>query len=500
MSSKAPPTKDQEQTSEQPLLSGEHSPKSSEHLLPSERLERVPAWGEASQAMGYVYRPSTIAEIREVLEIAQHGNLTIGLRGAGNSYGDAAISEGNITLDLRRMNRILAWDPVAGRIQVEPGVTISQLWQYTLEDGWWPSVVPGTSKPTIGGCAGMNIHGKNAWKQGTIGDHIEEFELMLSSGEIVTCSRNQNERLFYGAIGGFGILGVFIALTFRLTRIYSGNLQIHALVSKNLQQMMDQFEEYLDDSDYLVGWIDAHARGKSLGRGQIHRANYLPEGSDPNPQQSMRLENQHQPDTIFMVFPRSIMWRLMRPFMNNLGTRLVNFGKYMSSRFTHDSKFIQPHVAFHFLLDYVPDWKRSYGPEGLIQYQCFVPKDAAYDAFTEILQLCHKRRLPNYLSVLKRHKVDDFLVSHGVDGYSLAMDFRIKRKQKSRLVELTKELDEIVLAAGGRFYLAKDSTLRPKIVEAYLGEQSLGELRALKDKYDPERVFQTNLWRRLFAE
>jgi len=468
------------------------------HLLPSERLELVPSWGEASQAMGYVYRPSTVDEIRDVLKVARSGKHTIGLRGAGNSYGDATLNEGQITLDFRRMNRILAWDPVSGRIQVEPGVTMSQLWQYTLEDGWWPAVVPGTSKPTIGGCAGMNIHGKNAWKQGTIGDHIVEFEFMLPSGDVITCSRGQNEHLFFSAIGGFGMLGIFISLTLQLKRIYSGNLLVHALASKNLKQMMEQFDEHLDNSDYLVGWIDAYARGSSLGRGQIHRANYLSEGVDPNPQQSMRLENQHQPDTIFKVLPRSIMWFLMRPFMNNLGTSFLNIGKYWSSRWTHDSKFQQAHVAFHFLLDYVPNWKRSYGRDGLIQYQCFISKDKAHEAFSDILRRCQDRRLPNYLTVFKRHRPDNFLIAHGVDGYSMAMDFRVTPKRRSKLINLTQELDEIVLEAGGRFYLAKDSTLRPEIVRAYLGQETISEFQKLKAECDPEGMLQTNLWRRLF--
>jgi decaprenylphospho-beta-D-ribofuranose 2-oxidase len=39
----------------------------------------------------------------------------------------------NILLDMRRMNRILEWDPENGRIQAEPGVTLSQLWQYVLK-------------------------------------------------------------------------------------------------------------------------------------------------------------------------------------------------------------------------------------------------------------------------------------------------------------------------------------------------------------------------------
>jgi len=472
---------------------------SSNHLLPLQRLERVPAWGEASSSMAFVYRPSTVQHIRQVLTAAREGGYSVAIRGAGNSYGDATLNEGNITLDMRRMNRILAWDPVKGEIEVEPGVTISQLWQYTIEDGWWPAVVPGTSKPTIGGCAGMNIHGKNAWKEGTIGDHIQEFKLMLMSGEVVTCSRSQNESLFFSAIGGLGMLGIFISLKLKLRKIYSGNIKVHALLSKSLSHMMDQFEEHLDSSDYLVGWIDAFSNGSSLGRGQVHKANYIEEGADPHPQQSLRLSTQNQPDTLFGFFPKSIMWMFMRPFMNNFGIRLVNFGKYTTSRISNDSKFQQPHVAFHFLLDYMPNWKKAYGHDGLIQYQCFVPKDTALDTFNQILSHCQKRRLPNYLTVFKRHRTDEFLLTHGVDGYSMAMDFRVTPKRRPKLLELARELDDFVLEGGGRFYMAKDSTLRPEVVQSYLGKETYDQFRRFKDKYDPHTLLETNLWRRLFA-
>jgi FAD/FMN-containing dehydrogenase len=86
-----------------------------------------------------------------------------------------------------------------------------------------------------------------------------------------------------------------------------------------------------------------------------------------------------------------------------------------------------------------------------------------------------------------------------VDGYSLAMDFRITSRNRQRIVALTRELDEIVLAANGRFYFAKDSTLRPEIVRASLGQERIDEFMALKQRCDPEGLIQTNLWRRLFV-
>jgi hypothetical protein len=59
---------------------------------------------------------------------------TVGLRGAGCSYGDAALNDGQIVLDTSGMNRVLAWDPIRGEIMVEPGVATAQRWRQTLAD------------------------------------------------------------------------------------------------------------------------------------------------------------------------------------------------------------------------------------------------------------------------------------------------------------------------------------------------------------------------------
>src|SRR5690606_7718853 len=126
----------------------------------------------------------------------------VALRGAGRSYGDASLNNEQVILDLTRMRRILRWSPKEGIATVEPGVTIQQLWEYTIEDGWWPPVVSGTMFTTYGGIAGMNIHGKNCFQVGTIGDHLQEFDLLLPTGEVKTCSRTQNPELFHAAIGG----------------------------------------------------------------------------------------------------------------------------------------------------------------------------------------------------------------------------------------------------------------------------------------------------------
>lgn len=462
-------------------------------------LEPVQAWGRASQGMSHVYRPNTPEGVHQLFELAVERGLSIGMRGGGNSYGDAAMNDENILLDLSRMNRILDWDPAEGRIRLEPGVTLAQLWQYIVGDGWWPPVVTGTMHTTIAGCAAMNVHGKNGWQVGPIGDHIDEFELMLPSGEVLTCNRQANSDLFYAAIGGFGTLGCFVSISLKLKRVYSGLLQVQAENRPNLAATFDYFDENLEDSDYIVGWMDAFAKGASLGRSNLHRANYLPPGVDPRPEQTLRLDFQHLPDNLFGVFPKSMIWRFMRPFINNPGTRLVNSARFYAAKIAGPHSAQQSHAAFHFLLDYVPGWKLAYGRGGLIQYQPFVPAENAQELFGEILRLCQRRGLPNYLTVIKRHRPDDFLISYGLDGYSLAMDFRITDRNRMRIASLAQEMDEMVLGAGGRFYFAKDSTLRPSAAIAYLGEDVIQKFRQLKARCDPDEVLQTNLWRRVFC-
>lgn len=465
-----------------------------------DRLTRLYNFGRSLSSVAYLYRPTHVEEIAQLFEIARQTGLTIGLRGSGRSYGDAALNAGNVILDLRRMNRILEWNPATGVIRVEPGATIQNIWQYTLEDGWWPPVVPGTMFPTLAGCLGMNIHGKNNWRAGTIGEHVVAFTALLPTGEEVTCTPTENADLFYALISGAGLLGVFTSITLKLKLLYSGNVWVDAWACSNLRGMVEDIDRFKED-DYVVGWMDTTAGGGALGRGQIHTAHYLHEGEDAAPFQTLRVDYQVLPDTFFGLVPKSILWQLMRPFMHNWGATLVNTAKFISSRYLgHHSRFMQSLVAFNFLLDYVPNWERSYGGEGLIQYQSFIPKETAHDAYRAILRLTQQRGLPSYLGVFKRHRPDQFLFSHAVDGYSLALDFKVTRGNRTRLQTLANDLNRIVVDAGGRFYFAKDSTLTPRIVSSYLGEATLERFCALKTRCDPHKILQTELYRRLLRQ
>lgn len=453
-------------------------------------------FGHSLRAPSYRFRPRSAEEIHEIFCLAQQTGLTVTARGAGKSYNDASLNGGGILLDMSSMNQILEWDPASGVVRCEPGVTLEKLWKHIEPQGWWPPVVSGTMKTTLGGCLAANIHGKNNFQKGTIGEHVIEFTTMLPTGETVTCTPSQNSDLFYAMISGLGMLGIFTSITMQMKRIYSGLMSVDAWAVPDLSQHLRALLENAPNYDYIVGWLDTTSGGNNIGRGQIHAANNLKDGEDPNAVETLRLENQTLPSRLFGVMPKSMLHYFLRPFMINLGAMGINTAKYVASLRKHT--FRQSHAAFHFLLDYVPNWELAYGRGGLIQYQSFLPKETAEATWHEMIQLSQKRGLPSYLGVTKRHRPDRFLLSHAVDGFSLAMDFKVTDGNRGTLSKMLKDFDRLVLEAGGRFYFAKNSETSPEAARAFLGEETIATFKELKRRCDPGNLLESDLYRRVF--
>jgi decaprenylphospho-beta-D-ribofuranose 2-oxidase len=468
---------------------------------PRRSYEFVEGWGMAVGHHNGVLRPRSVEELRAAHDAARAEGRSLTLRGSGCSYGDPSCSDGGLVLDLTRMNRVLDFDPATGVVEVEAGVTVADLWRYLLPRGHWPKVCSGTMYPTTGGALGMNIHGKNNYKVGTWGDNTLEVDLVLPSGELRTLSRDREPELFHASIGGLGMLGTFTRARLRTQRIHSGEIEVRGISTRTLREMMGYIEEHRAHADYLVGWVDCFAGGDQLGRGLIHEARYLEPGEDPDPAATLRVAHQELPPMILGVFPKEQVWRALRLFNHDAGMRLVNWAKFHAGRTEQmQGPYRQSHAAFNFLLDYVPNWKWAYGRRerrGLIQYQPFVPHERAHEVFTELLELCRRRGFVSYLGVLKRHRPDPFWLTHALDGWSFALDFKVTPANRDALWRHCHEMTEIVLAAGGKFYFAKDLVLRPEDAERFYPPGRLEAFRALKRELDPEGLLTSAAWERI---
>ena len=273
---------------------------------------------------------------------------------------------------------------------LEPGVTIEQLWKHILPDGYWPKVVSGTMFPTVAGAAAMNIHGKNNFCSR---DHRRRHPRVrhpdARAGSTAPATASANADLFHAAIGGFGMLGSFTRIVLETKKVYSGDLRVRGISTRNLREMMDYMEAHRHGRG-LPGRLDRllSREARTLGRGLIHHANYLEPGEDPDPARDAPARapgaaHQHPrrvPEERGLAHPAPVQQR-PRDALHQLDqVPLRSVWRAWASR------TCKSHAGFAFLLDYVPNWKYAYGRQapcetGLIQYQSFLPAETAHDVY-----------------------------------------------------------------------------------------------------------------------
>lgn len=458
-------------------------------------LEPTSAWTQSIRASAYVARVSRAEAVGDVLAEARRRNLTVIPRGSGLSYADEILNSNGVILDTSGMNRILDWNPDTGVVVAEPGVTCADTLRRCLPDNWVLPAVPGIRTPTLGGMVSNNVHGKNAWRDGALGESVLRFTLLGGDGRVYVCSAGQNRDLYEAAIGGLGLLGVFLEIAIQCKRIPSPYLEVRHWTVPTLDRMLDEFARVRDRVDYHISWMDCFPKGASLGRGTIHVADFVEAPSD------RAGRNGHFNETsplFFGMFPRRWLWPMIKPVFGNPFMRALNTTKFHVDRATGgNGGRVQNYFEFTFLLDKIPEWRQLFQPHGYLELEPVVPFDRAPDVLREITRLTHRYGVPSYLCGVKSHRRDDFMLSFSGDGISFGIDLPIEPKRRAELDRLYHDMNEVVLRAGGRTYLAKDETLSREHFRSMYPRYR--EFQALKGRVDPDGLFQSDMYRRLFT-
>jgi decaprenylphospho-beta-D-ribofuranose 2-oxidase len=410
----------------------------------------------------------------ELLEVATPARLPkllaersgVIARGNGRAYGDAAIGE-RFTVSLSRLDRMRAFDPGTGRLVVEAGVLLADILDAFVPRGYFPPVVPGTKLVTVGGMIAADVHGKNHHRDGGFGDHVEWLKLLPPRGEIVTCSPKENPELFRATVGGMGLTGIILEAAFRLKPIETGWMRLRTLVAADLGAAMQALSDTAG-ATYSVAWIDCLARGAALGRSLIYTAEHASRAD------LMALGPRAE------FFPNARPGRLAVPFdlpgstLNRFSVAAFNEIYFRRGAAKADRPFLAGWDPYFFPLDRIGAWNRIYGRRGFVQHQCIIPTDAALPALAEILDRVSRRGGASFLAVLKQLGPSCGTISFPREGYTLALDLHVT----DRVFRLLDEIDGIVVAAGGRLYLAKDARQSRATFEAgYPGLPAFRELR-----------------------
>lgn len=400
-------------------------------------------------------------------------------RGLGRSYGDASLPIAGSRVAVSRLaDRILAFDPTSGRLHAEAGLTLGEINRIFWPRAFSSPVLPGTQQITLGGMVAADVHAKNHHVDGTFGRHVERLKLVLASGETLWCSREENRELFLATCGGMGLTGHILEVVFRLRRIPSAWIYAETERIDDLGVFLRGLKEAARDWPFTMGWIDCLKRGPQMGRGILYRGRWAEAGEAPAtpPAPKRRLK-------VPVDFPSFLL--------NKLSIGLFNFGVY-HSHLPRQKRGIQHPEDFFHPLDKITDWNRCYGKAGFTQYQCVVPTEQDARAFLERLTTLGAA---SFLCVIKDcGEEGEGLLSFPKPGTSIAVDIPVRRDT----AEVVRQLNELVIPAGGRVYLAKDTFTTAADFRAM--EPRLERFLAARRQFDPETRLKSLLSRRLLGD
>ena len=369
-------------------------------------------------------------------------------RGLGRCYGDASLSD--VILSITNHNLFLSFDTEKGILTCQSGVSLKQILELTVPRGWFLPVTPGTKYVTVGGALASDVHGKNHHLEGCFGDHVLSLTLVLEDGKIITCSTTENTDFFKYTRGGMGLTGIIDSVTLRLKPIETSYISQSQIKANNLQEIISLFHAH-KESTYSMAWIDCLKGGKGFGRsifmkGEHTQLNELPTKFKKTPLKV-------HPDK-----PVEMPINLPGFTLNKFSIKAFNWLYFHKNVSRHIENTVH-YDGFFYPLDSIGHWNRMYGKRGFVQYQFVLPLESSESGLIRILERIRAKGLGSFLAVLKLFGKQESPISFPMEGFTLALDFPMKKG----LFEFLDELDKMVLEYGGRIYLSKDARMNRNV-------------------------------------
>jgi FAD/FMN-containing dehydrogenase len=403
-------------------------------------------------------------------------------RGNGRAYGDAAIGVKS-TLSMTALDRMVRFDSEGAYLTVEAGVLLADVIATLLPRGFFPYAVPGTRYVTIGGAIAADVHGKNHHHDGGFGEYLVDVTLVTGGGEVVRASREQNREFFFNTIGGMGLTGTILEATIKLRRVETAWIRQVTIVANDLKEAVAALDA-ADGASYSVAWIDCAAKGKRLGRSLVFLGEHATKAE---------LQDSAEGDLFPWVGDPKLAVPVDFPnfALNHRSVAAFNEAYFRLGARKSGKPLLVAAGPYFFPLDGIADWNRVYGRRGFVQNQCVLPLATAPAALSEILDRVARRGDASFLSVLKKLGRANGILSFPFEGYTLALDFPVT----SGLFDFLHELDQVVVRAGGRLYLAKDARQSRETFDA--GYANADRFRDFRKAIDPSARIRSHLSNRL---
>ncbi len=440
---------------------------------PSERRSLVTMDGGIRIADAAVHRPDRHAYFH------QHENgLPAIPRGAGFSFAAASFGGGAESIEMTAFDRVIDFDTRTGRVEVEAGITLGALFEFLTPRGRYLAVQPGHHRITVGGCIAANVHGKNPARDGTFVAQVETVRLFHPRHGCVDLSRHEEPALFHATCGGLGLTGIIVAARLRTLPLPGTSFRIAHRQVAAITEGADLMAGDSARSDLAYGWFDCSRRGRTHGHGVVVTGQFL---STDEKGPAFKL-----PPSRFSPKRRA---RLPIALLNPISIRLVNTAYSWSLLRSRDTVVTLAEALYPTRANEL--YLSLFGRRGLHEYQALVPRANLAEFVAQLRDDATRASACITLAVAKPFNGTPDLIRFDGSGISLA----IEMPRSAAANRLLPEIDRLLVRLGGRPNILKDSRLPRSVFEATYPD--CDRLRAVLRRWDPQRLFRSELSERL---
>lgn len=393
-------------------------------------------------------------------------------RGAGLSYCAASMGDGVLSVDMTRLDRVLAFDEGAGEITVEPGITVGTLTELLAARRRWLPPLPGYPSISVGGCVAFDVHGKSQLHSGTFGDWVTRLRLVHPAHGELECSRSERPDLFELTVGGMGLTGVITSVTLRTAPLPGSALEVRVVPVADLYEAPACMEEAAGNVACLYSWHDLSRPGRQLGPGLVFLESFV--DAAPRERRSPWLG----------LTARAPLGLWSRPFA------ALALAGYRATQ-TPERRRVLPLRQALFPIQGLEMYYFSFGRRGLREYQVIVPRERWPVFLDGVRPLLQAADFPITLTSLKLFSGNPRHLRFNGTGVCLALDVPAVPKARG----FFEAIDELSFRHGARINLSKDSRVDQSACQRLFPEYRAfaGELLA----YDPERLCRSRLRERI---
>lgn len=385
-----------------------------------------------------------------------------------------------IQIDMRKMNKVVLLDVKKKLVTVEAGIRWRQLQEAIDPHDLSIKIMQTYSNFTVGGSLSVNVHGRYVG-QGPLIRSIESIKLVMADGHIEEASPLKNAELFYGAIGGYGGIGVIVEATLQLvdnTKVErtTRTLPLKKYADYFFKSVRDNTDAVFHNGDlYPPEFKDVRAfTWIQTKKPLTEMARLIPANESYT----------FQPFAIKMISSGKVGKKLRQSIIDPL-----NYKKEVVVWRNHEASY-----------DVAELEPKSRAETTYVLQEYFVPVANLTDFVNQVRPILRKPAF-NVVNVSIRHALPDtgsLLAWAPNEVFSLVIYYRQKTDKKTRqtIAKITQELIEVALKAGGRYYLPYQiHATDEQFHQAYPRAK---EFFALKQKWDPAYRLTNSLWDRYY--